>query len=59
VGYIDATGKVVVPPKFELFAQSEFSEGLAPAGERGGRKGYIDHTGKTVWSGPAPGRPKW
>ena len=48
VGYIDATGKVVVPPRFESSVQSELSEGLAPAGEPGGRKGYIDHTGRFV-----------
>jgi hypothetical protein len=48
VGYIDATGKVVVPPRFESTAQSEFSEGLAAAGEPGGRQGYIDHTGRFV-----------
>jgi hypothetical protein len=48
VGYIDATGKVVVPPRFESSAQSELSEGLVAAGEPGGRKGYIDHTGRFV-----------
>lgn len=46
VGYIDATGKIIVPPRFEGAPQAEFSEGLAPAGEPRGRKGYIDHTGQ-------------
>lgn len=44
-GYIDTSGKVVIPYQFED-AQS-FSEGLALA-KMGGKWGYIDKTGKFV-----------
>ena len=44
-GYIDKTGRVVIPFKFD-YAQ-KFSEGLAAA-HRKGKCGYIDKTGKFV-----------
>lgn len=44
-GYIDSTGKIVIPPKYKN--AGEFSEGLAPVRENG-YYGYIDETGKYV-----------
>ncbi len=44
-GYIDRTGRVVIPPSFE--AAGCFSEGLAPAGVND-RYGYISTDGKWV-----------
>ena len=41
-GYIDRTGKVTIPPKFER--SDGFSEGLA-ATQEGAKWGYIDKTG--------------
>jgi len=48
VGYIDATGRVVIPPRFDGSAgnQFDFHEGLAPASEPGGHRGYIDSAGR-------------
>jgi hypothetical protein len=45
-GYIDRTGKFVIPPPFEY--SNEFSDGLAgvPLGDKGW--GFIDRTGKVV-----------
>jgi hypothetical protein len=42
-GYIDRTGKRVIPPRFD--AAGNFHEGLA-AVESGGKLGYIDKTGR-------------
>src|SRR5918995_5572892 len=44
-GFIDRSGRIVIPPTFEFAWQ--FSEGLASAW-RNGRAGYIDRTGKFV-----------
>lgn len=44
-GYIDATGKVVIPPKFRSAGQ--FSEGLAPV-RLNGLYGFIDVSGDFV-----------
>ena len=44
-GFIDKTGKVVIPPQFDIVLC--FSEGLAPIG-MGGKWGFIDQTGKIV-----------
>lgn len=44
-GYIDHTGKVIIPPKFDEAWQ--FSEGLAPA-RIGQDWGYIDTTGRFI-----------
>jgi hypothetical protein len=44
-GYIDSTGEIVVPPRFN--ALQPFSEGLAAA-RLGGYYGYIDSTGSWV-----------
>lgn len=46
-GFIDRTGKVVIPLCFEKVG--DFSEGLARF-ERDGNWGYIDRTGKYVWT---------
>lgn len=49
-GYIDRSGKFVIPPKFPSYPRgvvSDFSEGLA-AVEVEGTLGYIDHTGTFV-----------
>ncbi len=48
VGYIDATGKEIVPPT--LFRADEFSDGLAVV-PIDGKLGYIDATGKTYLPG--------
>jgi hypothetical protein len=45
VGYIDKTGREVVPPQFDRTRR--FFEGLA-AVERNGKYGYIDKTGREV-----------
>ena len=44
-GFIDKTGKLVIPPQFEK--AGGFSEGLAPV-QRGEKWGFIDRTGKMV-----------
>jgi WG repeat protein len=41
-GYMDTSGKVVIPPTYEL--AYEFSEGLAPV-QKDGKYGYIDRKG--------------
>jgi hypothetical protein len=50
-GYIDTTGKMTIPPQFNI--AYEFSEGLAPVKigtgcELCGKWGFIDKTGKVV-----------
>jgi hypothetical protein len=45
-GYIDRSGKVVIPPSFDEAHQ--FSNGLALV-KTNGRYRYIDRKGKTVW----------
>lgn len=46
-GYLDRTGKVVIPPRF--FNAGDFHEGLAAVNEKiDGKFGYIDKTGKYV-----------
>jgi hypothetical protein len=45
-GYIDKTGRVIIPFKFS--AAEDFSEGLAAAAGKNGDYGYIDKTGKFV-----------
>jgi hypothetical protein len=45
-GFIDRTGKLVIPPQF--FHARNFSDGLAPVW-LSPRRGYIDKTGKFVW----------
>ncbi len=47
IGYIDRTGKIAIPPKFDL--AENFSDGLAPV-KTGEKFGYIDRTGKIVIS---------
>lgn len=53
-GYIDRTGKFIIPLKFQI--AGDFTEGVAPARvEQQGKYGYIDKTGKFVitpqWTG--------
>jgi hypothetical protein len=50
LGYIEASGKVVIPPRFAPGPDNEvlFNEGLAVAREPDGRKGFIDRTGRFV-----------
>ncbi len=42
-GYIDTTGKMVIPAQFR--GAGAFSEGMAPI-VKGGKLGFIDHTGE-------------
>src|SRR5437868_2238657 len=44
-GYINKTGKVVLPAQFEY--SEKFYEGLAVV-KQGGKRGFIDMTGKMV-----------
>jgi len=44
-GYIDVTGKIIIPPRFE--SGSDFSEGLA-AVNIGGKWGFVDHAGNVT-----------
>lgn len=44
-GFIDNTGQVVIPPKYDL--AWDFSEGLARVSQNG-KAGFIDNTGKVV-----------
>jgi hypothetical protein len=48
-GFIDAKGKIVIPPKFDIgwFSEEDFVEGLSPA-RMGNNWGFIDGTGKWV-----------
>jgi len=46
VGFIDATGKLVIPAKF--YDAGRFSEGLAPFENAHEKWGYIDSTGRIV-----------
>ncbi len=45
-GYIDTSGKVVIPFQFKYAVP--FSEGLAAVVQKEGGNAYIDHTGKAV-----------
>jgi hypothetical protein len=51
-GYIDVTGKVVIPPQFDIgwFSEEDFVEGLSPA-RMGENWGFIDIAGG--WAIPA------
>jgi hypothetical protein len=44
-GYVDRTGQIVIPPRFDLAGR--FSEGLAPV-KLGQTLGYVDRTGEIV-----------
>jgi hypothetical protein len=48
-GFIDAQGKVIIPPKFDIgwFAEEDFVEGLSPA-RSGHNWGFIDTKGNWV-----------
>ena len=47
-GYIDTSGKMIIPPQFEI--AEDFSEGLSWVRSWGGGPnfGFIDRTGKMV-----------
>lgn len=49
VGFINAEGKVIIPPKFDVgwFVEEDFVEGLSPA-RSGHNWGFIDTKGKWV-----------
>lgn len=51
IGYLDSTGRVVIEPKFEVFANSiehgQFSKGFAVVKSKG-KMGIIDSSGKFV-----------
>src|SRR5260370_36926925 len=48
-GFINAAGKIVIPPSFDVgwFAEEDFVEGLSPA-RIGGHWGVIDATGEWI-----------
>ncbi|MCW3105419.1 MAG: hypothetical protein JWO09_3859 [Bacteroidetes bacterium] len=46
-GYIDTTGKVVIPLEYEYFATFGFSDGLIGA-KKNGKWGFIDRSGKLM-----------
>ena len=49
LGYVNGQGEMVIPPQFEDWPFSQFSEGLAPVSVGVGEKfGYIDMTGAMV-----------
>lgn len=49
MGYKDASGRVVVEPRFDR--ADPFEDGLGSVGIEGGRKnGYVDATGRVVWT---------
>lgn len=51
IGFMDKTGKQVIPPQFREFddrGPSEFYEGLAAVSLPNGRSGYINHAGRMV-----------
>jgi hypothetical protein len=49
LGYINGQGEMIIPPQFEDWPFSQFSEGLAPVSVGVGEKfGYIDMTGAMV-----------
>ena len=52
-GFVDTSGKRVIPPKF-THADS-FQNGLARVAWDPGISGYIDKTGKVIWSSKAKG----
>ncbi|MDE3196409.1 MAG: WG repeat-containing protein, partial [Acidobacteriota bacterium] len=45
-GFLDHSGKIVIPPTFTL--AWDFSEGRAVVRTNGFQKGYIDKSGRTV-----------
>ena len=45
-GFVDASGKVVIAPKYKKV--SDFSEGMALVATQSGKYGIIDRSGKTV-----------
>jgi len=45
-GYIDANGKMVIPPQFDLALS--FNSGLALV-YVGGKAGYINQVGQFIW----------
>ena len=47
-GYLDETGKVVIPPGAEYRSHGDFHDGRALAEGDGGKRGYIDRTGRFV-----------
>ena len=48
LGYVDRTGRMVIPARFAW--RDDFSEGIAPVKLVDGVYGYIDKTGKFVIS---------
>ncbi len=47
-GYIDTSGKFVIPPNPDYSNAEDFHEGLAAVDKKGGDHGYIDRNGKVV-----------
>lgn len=48
VGFIDRTGRMVIPPKFEPLGTGDFSEQMPAPAKLGGRVGLIDRSGNWV-----------
>lgn len=48
VGFVDRTGRMVIPPKFGPLGTGDFREGMPAPAELGGRVGLIDRSGNWV-----------
>ena len=49
MGWVDVTGKEVVPLKYDGCSQSSFHEGLAEVRINDVKWGFVDVTGKEYW----------
>ena len=48
IGFIDRTGRMVIPPKFEPLGTGDFEQGMPAPAKVGGRVGLIDRSGNWV-----------
>ena len=48
MGFIDRTGRMVIPPKFEPLGTGDFEQGMPAPAKVGGRVGLIDRSGNWV-----------
>ena len=54
-GYVNKTGKMVIPSQFE---SAGWFRGCLADVQMGDKTGYVDRSGKIVWSAPEPPKPK-